>query len=177
MICAVFRTSTQSGICLPDRLRLRPMTDLPAAAAARDESEFARAVRAGLSREGQKELPSRYLYDSIGSALFEAITLLPEYGLTRADARILRRYSREIVLRVDGQLAVVELGSGSGVKTRWILEALAARGPVTYYPIDVSCAALSHCAQELAEFGEIVPVEASYLDGLQQVVSRRERGQ
>lgn len=152
------------------------MTDLPAAALARDESEFARAVRAGLSQE-QKELPSQYFYDDIGSALFEAITLLPEYGLTRADARILRRHAAEIVGCLGAPLYVAELGSGSGVKTRWILEAVAAQGPVIYYPIDVSCAALSRCAQELAEFGAIVPLESSYLQGLQEAAARRARGQ
>ena len=152
------------------------MTDLAAAAAAREHSEFARAVLAGLSRE-QKELPSRYLYDAVGSALFEAITLLPEYGLTRADARILKRHAAEIVSDLDGPLAVAELGSGSGAKTRWILQALAAREPVTYYPIDVSCAALSRCVQELEPFGKIVPVEAAYTEGLQEVVARRARGQ
>ena len=94
------------------------MTDLPAAAAARDESDFARAVRAGLTREGQKELPSRYFYDDIGSALFDVLTLLPEYGLTRADARLLRRHAREIVDRAGARLVVAELGSGSGSKTR-----------------------------------------------------------
>ena len=153
------------------------MTDLPGAAAARDESEFARAVRTGLGKDGQKELPSRYFYDDVGSALFDVITLLPEYGLTRADARILRRHAREIVDRAGGPLAIAELGSGSGAKTRWILEALAEREPVVYYPIDVSCMALSRCQQELAEFGTIVPLQASYLEGLGEVVSRRVRGQ
>jgi L-histidine Nalpha-methyltransferase len=152
------------------------MTDPPAAAAARHESEFARAVRAGLSQE-QKELPSRYLYDAIGSALFDAITLLPEYGLTRADARILKRHAGEIVSRLDGPVAIAELGSGSGSKTRWILEAVGAREPVVYFPIDVSCAALARCARELEELGKIVPIEASYMDGLQEAVARRSRGQ
>src|SRR5215467_10203492 len=114
------------------------MIPLPGAAAARDESEFARAVRAGLARDGQKELPSRYFYDDIGSALFDVITLLPEYGLTRADARLLRRHASEIVHRAGAPLVVAELGSGSGSKTRWILEALTRRESVTYYPIDVS---------------------------------------
>ncbi|HEX4999164.1 MAG TPA: L-histidine N(alpha)-methyltransferase, partial [Terriglobia bacterium] len=54
-------------------------------------AEFAGDVRAGLSRSGQKELYSRYLYDDVGSALFDVITLLPEYGLGRADARLLRK--------------------------------------------------------------------------------------
>jgi L-histidine N-alpha-methyltransferase len=153
------------------------MTDLPAAARARAESEFARAVRAGLSKEGQKGLPSRYFYDDIGSGLFDVITLLPEYGLTRADARLLKRHAREIVRRAGSPLAIAELGSGSGSKTRWVLQALARREPVTYYPIDVSCKALAGCARELADFGTIVPLEASYLDGLRQVVSRRVDGQ
>jgi L-histidine Nalpha-methyltransferase len=144
------------------------------AAAAREESPFARAVRRGLSKE-RKELPSEFFYDDIGSALFEAITLLPEYGLTRADARILQRHAAEIVERAGSPLAIAELGSGSGVKTRWVLEALAAREPVVYYPIDVSCAALARCARELAEFGDIMPLESSFLDGLREAVARRGR--
>ena len=57
---------------------------------------FAAEIRAGLTRPGQKELPSKYLYDEIGSALFEAICVLPEYGLTRADVRLLRRHSSRL---------------------------------------------------------------------------------
>ncbi len=144
-------------------------------AATRDSSAFARAVRSGLGKEGQKELPSRYFYDAVGSALFEAITGLAEYGLTRADARILREHAAEIVERAGPPLVVAELGSGSGVKTRWILEALAPRQPVVYYPIDVSCAALTVCARELADFGTIHPIEASYLDGLSEVIALRPR--
>src|SRR5262249_3863997 len=150
---------------------------LPGAAAARDESDFARAVRTGLGKEGQKELPSRYFYDAIGSALFDVITLLPEYGLTRADARLLRRHAREMVARAGPDLAVAEFGRGRGAKTGWILEALAVREPVSYYPIDVSCKALEGCARELAGLGTIVPLEASYLDGLRQVATRRVNGQ
>ena len=56
-------------------------------------------VRAGLTRPGQKELPSKYFYDDVGSALFEVISHLPEYGLTRADERLLRRHADEIVDR------------------------------------------------------------------------------
>src|SRR6266436_954829 len=61
--------------------------------------EFASEVRAGLARSGQKELPSKYLYDDVGSALFEVISHLPEYGLTRADERLLQRHAGEIVER------------------------------------------------------------------------------
>ena len=62
--------------------------------------EFAADVRTGLTEPGQKELPSKYLYDDVGSALFEVISHLPEYGLTRADERLLRRHSRDIVDRL-----------------------------------------------------------------------------
>ena len=79
----------------------------------------------GWDETGQKELPSKYLYDDIGSALFEVITKLPEYGLTRAEERILLRHSGAIAERLPPHGMVVELGSGSGRKTRRILEALA----------------------------------------------------
>jgi len=94
---------------------------IPANTAYEFASRFASEVRAGLTRPGQKELPSKYLYDDVGSALFEVISHLPEYGLTRADERLLQRHAGEIVERLDAPVAVAELGSGSGKKTRWIL--------------------------------------------------------
>src|ERR1700678_2417945 len=100
--------------------------------------EFASDVRAGLARPGQKELLSKYLYDDVGSALFEVISHLPEYGLTRADERLLRRKGHDIVERLATPVSVVELGSCSGRKTRHLLEALCRRQPPTYYPIEIS---------------------------------------
>src|SRR5215470_15116279 len=97
--------------------------------------QFAREVRTGLSREDQKTLPCRYFYDDVGSALFEAITHLPEYGLTRADERVLQRHATEIINRLPGNLVVAELGSGTGAKTRPVLQALRRRQVVAYYPI------------------------------------------
>jgi len=143
------------------------------------DAAFALDVRAGLTQPGQKELPSVYLYDALGSALFEAITLLPEYGLTRADERILRRHAGAIVERLPMPLVVTELGSGSGRKTRWLLEALARGGPVTYYPIDISATALARCKLELAEIGSIgvVGLEQPYLEGLAEVAARRSGGE
>ena len=64
------------------------------------QADFIRDVQAGLGKSGQKELPSSYLYDEIGAALFEAITLLPEYGLTRADARLLELHAAELARRL-----------------------------------------------------------------------------
>ena len=136
------------------------------------DNEFARDVWAGLTRAGQKTLPCRYLYDDVGSALFEAITFLPEYGLTRADARLVGQHAAEIAARVPGRVSVAELGSGTGTKTRAILERLGAR-QAAYYPIDVSRAALERCARELASLGLTVPLELNYLEGLRQVAERR----
>jgi dimethylhistidine N-methyltransferase len=136
-------------------------------------------VRDGLNRTGQKELPSKYLYDEIGSALFEVICLLPEYGLSRAGAGLLKRHADEMIERLPSPVAVAELGSGSGTKTRWILEALSRRQPVTYYPIDISRTALSRCWQELGRIDSVsvVGFERAYLDGLLDVASRRNAGE
>jgi L-histidine N-alpha-methyltransferase len=140
-------------------------------------SMFAQDVREGLNRPGQKELPCRYLYDEVGSALFEAITALPEYGLTRADARVLERLSPELREWFPTPPAVVELGSGSGAKTRWVLKALNGTAPVSYWPIDLSRTALAACRRELAELANVTPIEATYLDGLREAVCRRRSGQ
>jgi dimethylhistidine N-methyltransferase len=137
---------------------------------------FARDVRDGLSKPGQKELPCQYFYDEVGSALFEAITVLPEYGLTRADTRLIRRLSPDLPRHLRRPVSVAELGSGRGAKTRWILQSLANSGPVAYYPIDLSASALAGCAQELAAFADVAPLEHSYLNGLREAVRRRRPG-
>jgi len=141
--------------------------------------EFAYDVRAGLVRPGQKELPSKYLYDEVGSALFEVISHLPEYGLTRADERLLRRHASEIVDRLDAPVAVAELGSGSGKKTRWILEALGRSQRTFYYPVEISKSALLACQRELSDIDSIsiVGFEREYLDGLKEVTAHRQGDQ
>ena len=138
-------------------------------------SEFAAEVRAGLTKSGQRELPSKYLYDELGSALFEAICVLPEYGLTRADARLLQNHAREIVSRLPSPLQVAELGSGTGKKTRWILEALSQRQRTYYYPIEISASALAACEKEMGqlELVSVVGYEQPYLEGLSAVAARR----
>src|SRR6202043_2197369 len=141
--------------------------------------EFSADVRAGLARPGQKELPSKYLYDDVGSALFEVISHLPEYGLTRADERLLQSHADEIVERLDAPVAVAELGSGSGKKTRWILEALSRWQRTFYYPVEISRSALLMCQRELSDIDSlsIVGFEREYLDGLLEVAAHRQRGQ
>jgi L-histidine N-alpha-methyltransferase len=142
-------------------------------------SEFASDVVIGLSQPGQKELPSKYLYDEVGSALFDVICVLPEYGLSRAGMRTLSRHAGEIVDRLPSPVIVAELGSGSGQKTRLLLEALARKQRVNYYPIDISGSALSRCRQELGQIDRvsIVGFERAYLDGLQEVAARRRLGE
>jgi dimethylhistidine N-methyltransferase len=141
----------------------------------RHVSEFAADVREGLTKPGQRELPSKYLYDEVGSALFETICVLPEYGLTRADARLLEKHAREIVARLPSPLRVAELGSGSGKKTRWILEALSRRQRTYYYPIEISPHALAACEKELGQIDlvSLVGYEQPYLEGLRAVAEGR----
>src|SRR5579883_1294653 len=137
------------------------------------ENAFARDVRCGLMRSPQKTLSCTYFYDELGSALFEAITCLPEYGLTRADARVLCANAGRIAARLPESVVVAELGSGSGVKTRSLLEQLRRRQPVVYHPIDVSGTALARCARDLEAFGDIRPHETNYLAGLREVAESR----
>jgi dimethylhistidine N-methyltransferase len=140
--------------------------------------EFASDVRAGLTKP-QKELLSKYLYDDVGSALFEVISVLPEYGLTRADERVLHRNAYDIVERLPLPMMVAELGSGSGKKTRWLLKALARRQHTAYCPIEISPTALAMCKRELGDIDaiSIVGFEREYLDGLAEVAARRKLNQ
>jgi dimethylhistidine N-methyltransferase len=120
------------------------------------------------------------LYDDVGSALFEVIGHLPEYGLTRADERLLRRHGHDIVERLATPVSVAELGSGSGKKTRSLLEALGRRQRTFYYPVEISRSALAMCERELRDMDSIsmVGFEREYLDGLRQVATEyRKRGQ
>lgn len=141
--------------------------------------EFAADVRRGLVRNGQKELPSKHLYDEVGSALFEVISTLPEYGLTRADERVLRLHASEMVACLSAPLLVAELGSGSGKKTRYLLEALDHGHQTRYCPIEISHTALAMCARELGDIEHIsmVGFEREYLDGLKEAVSHRRTGE
>jgi L-histidine N-alpha-methyltransferase len=141
--------------------------------------QFALEVSAGLDKPGQKELPSKYLYDSVGSALFEVICALPEYGLTRAEERLLQLHAREIVDQLPRPVLVAELGSGTGRKTRSLLEALARWQSTWYHPIEISPSALAVLRRELRDINSIsiVGFEREYLDGLREVAARRATGE
>lgn len=149
-------------------------------------SEFAIDVRDGLSAPEQKTLSSKYFYDALGSALFEAICLLPEYGLTRAEARILERYADCIVANLPQNLTVVELGSGSGKKTRILLDAIRKKQEQTsglqetsYHPIEISPMALerTECELRLLPGVRTLGIQHEYLDGLREVAAKRAPGE
>ncbi|MBV9762770.1 MAG: L-histidine N(alpha)-methyltransferase [Acidobacteriaceae bacterium] len=136
-------------------------------------SQFALDVAEGLSAS-PKKLSPRYFYDDLGAALFEAITLLPEYGLTRADERLISSRASQIGREVGAVDSVLELGSGSGKKTKRILEVLAQRySPIVYRPIDVSSAALAACEQSMSGIAEVKPVCGDWIEGLASAVRFR----
>ncbi|TAN21463.1 MAG: L-histidine N(alpha)-methyltransferase [Acidobacteria bacterium] len=153
---------------------------LPALPEESSDNELLQAARAGLLREGQKSLPCKYLYDEVGSLLFEAICALPEYGLTAADERLLRAHAREMIAPFRSGVMVAELGSGSARKTRWILRALTSgrkddRPPTRYWPIEISSYALERSQRELAAIAglEVEPLAEEYVQGLRTIARRR----
>jgi len=115
---------------------------------AKGVASFAQDVAAGLSAM-PKRVPSKYLYDDVGSALFDAITRLPEYYLTRAETEILSEWGWQMVRLLDAPLDFLELGSGSAIKTRLLIgEALRVQDELHYSPIDISIEAI--CSSSLA---------------------------
>jgi L-histidine Nalpha-methyltransferase len=116
-----------------------------------DQNGFAEDVRAGLTAT-PKTLKPKFLYDALGSLLFEAICLLPEYYLTRAETEIFERRAAEIVAQLPAPITVVELGSGSSIKTRLLIKAILSRQPrLCYQPIDISETILEQSAKQLLE--------------------------
>lgn len=99
-------------------------------------------------REPVPRIPPHFGYDALGSDLFEEITALPTYYLTRVERALLERHATDIAALLDTP-RLAELGSGSGRKTRLLLDACLRRGPTTYLPVDVSRAMLEHNATEL----------------------------
>lgn len=125
---------------------------------------FAEDVRKGLTAQRKRFLP-KYFYDELGSQLFEAICLLPEYYLTRAENEILKRYSDEIVASIDGQKTLVEMGSGSASKTRLIIEAVLRRqSELLFMPVDISATALESSSRILLQSYPRLKIEAYAAD-------------
>jgi L-histidine Nalpha-methyltransferase len=129
---------------------------------------FAADVREHLARR-PRQLPTRYLYDELGSALFEAICALPWYGITRAEERLIAAARDDIAQRLAPVRTIVELGSGSGQKLRILLGArgLAAQQP-TVHLVDVSASALDAARHTLASIPSVRVIghAATYEEGL-----------
>ena len=136
------------------------------------EERAAEAVRTGL-KCAQKWLPPWLFYDAAGSRLFERITELPEYYLTRTERGILAAHADEMTAAAanGGRLRVTELGAGSAEKTRLLLRAAAERqGQLVYEPIDVSASALDEARERIEREIEgvcVAPRVADYTDGLE----------
>ena len=118
------------------------------------DADFRRDVLAGLAAP-IRAVPARWLYDRRGSELFEAITRLPEYYLTRTETALLERHCPDVARIAGPGQAVVEFGSGASVKTRILL---AAAAPSAYVPIDISGEFLRDAAASLAEDFPGLPV-------------------
>ena len=130
--------------------------------------ELLEAVRRGLSGS-PRTLPPALLYDDLGSALFEAITCLPEYQLTRADLRLLSAHAGEVVEALGELAEVLELGPGGGRKAAVLVAAVLRRQPrARFVAVDVSPAALAECRRTLEPLGqvEVALVRGAYLPGL-----------
>jgi dimethylhistidine N-methyltransferase len=117
-----------------------------------------------------KHLPSKLFYDAVGSQLFEDITELPEYYLTRTERGIFERYADDILRQAGTGLTVVELGAGTATKTSILIEALLRQqSRALFYPIDVSSSALEQAVQQLGrEFPllRVNPIVADYTAGV-----------
>ena len=111
------------------------------------EESFLDALLLGLSRPA-KAIPCRFLYDERGSALFDQICELPEYYPTRTETKILEACAPEIARRIGPAAQLIELGSGSSIKVRILLEAM--DRPAAYVAVDVSREHLRRAAQRLA---------------------------
>ncbi len=132
------------------------------------------AIRDGLRAEPLR-LPAWLLYDDVGSALFEAITHLEEYGVTRADHRLIDAHAADGAALV-GVRRVVELGPGGGAKALAFLARYAAGTPVEFDAVDVSAQALRACERTLADLPHVRvrTHEADYVDGLRAAIGRSE---
>jgi SAM-dependent methyltransferase len=145
-----FRHERHDGFLLVDSLEESP-------------AGFAQSVVRGLS-DHPRWLHCRYLYDAEGSDIFERICEQPEYYQTRTEAALLAEHAAEIRALTEGA-TLVELGSGSSIKTRHLLRAWTAGGPAQYFPVDISHAMLRQSCAALAREHrglEVRGVAASY---------------
>ncbi|HEU5258274.1 MAG TPA: L-histidine N(alpha)-methyltransferase [Vicinamibacterales bacterium] len=136
--------------------------------------QFAADVRYYLSLT-PRQLPSRYFYDDLGSALFEAICRLPWYTITRAEMRLLAAHGDGVFRRLPSLTRVVELGPGNGEKLRTLLEAARRQKPMDVHLIDVSPSALAIATQTIGSVGDmrVITHQATYDAGLREAFTQR----
>jgi len=143
---------------------------MPRSAASRpDEASVALALEIGraLTRT-PRQLPSHYLYDRLGSSLFEAICRLPWYRITEVEQRLLDRHAEHIFAQLGPVTSVVELGPGSGEKLATLISARSIRN-VTVHLVDVSSEALEQASRTLGTLPDlsVVTHQATYEAGLE----------
>jgi dimethylhistidine N-methyltransferase len=139
-------------------------------------ADFSQDIRDGLSAN-PKHLFPKYLYDEVGSRLFEAICELDEYYLTRAEDEILRVHAEEIVRYVPNCETLIELGSGSAEKTRRLIDAFTQqREQLLFIPVDISATALSESSQALLGAYPNLRIEAYAADYYQALNALPELG-
>ncbi len=129
--------------------------------------QFRNDVLSGLAQE-QKNIPSKYFYDERGSQLFEDITRTEEYYPTDVEEDIMKRYVHNMVDHIGRNALLVELGSGSSIKTRIILDAIV--DPAGYVPIDISAEHLDKTAEQLRQRYPDMPVLPVAADYTQEIV-------
>jgi dimethylhistidine N-methyltransferase len=120
-----------------------------------------------------KQLQAHYLYDALGSSLFDAICRLPWYRITRAEAALLRRHAREIgdALTRDRGVSVVELGCGNGEKLETLIDGIGDEGPADVHLIDISLDALQATTARLSRFAHLSTSShrGTYEEGLRSI--------
>jgi L-histidine N-alpha-methyltransferase len=159
----------EPGLMRAERRLTPSATPTSATAPTGAARDFAEDVRHFLL-QGQRQLPSRYLYDDLGSALFEAICRLPWYPLTRAEMRLLEAHAGDIL---DADVTtIVELGPGSGAKLSALIAGAGThRGPLDLHLVDISGSALAEAGRTLEEHAgvRVVPHQTTYEAGLVEI--------
>jgi L-histidine N-alpha-methyltransferase len=137
-------------------------------------SELSSDLAAGLSAN-PKTIPSKYLYDAVGSALFEAICQLREYKCSRAEKRLLSANANQVIDGLAHNTLIVELGGGSGEKAELLLKAIPDHVVTAFHDIDISQAALTQARTTLSAYPHVrfIPHATDYLSGLEAVSRRR----
>ena len=135
-----------------------------------NNEEFRTDILKGLSNPIQKSIPSKYLYDSKGSYLFEQITIQPEYYPTRTENSILEEYSTNILQNISKEIILIEMGSGSSKKTKHLFDSILKKQDKLYYfPIDISFNFLDSVVNDLETKNQNIRVKGipnDYINGI-----------